>query len=73
MYGTETGQESDLIPLSALQHYLLTAYQERKKDEIEHPFLGEKAPLGLLPHLQAMLLARTLRGDLDAYPPLIWK
>jgi CRISPR-associated protein Cas1 len=52
---------------------VLTAYQERKKDEIEHPFLGEKAPLGLLPHLQAMLLARTLRGDLDAYPPLIWK
>ncbi len=52
---------------------VLTAYQERKKDEIEHPFLGEKAPLGLLPHLQAMLLARALRGDLDAYPSMIWK
>lgn len=52
---------------------VLTAYQERKKDEIEHPFLQEKAPLGLLPHLQASLLARALRGDLDAYPPMIWK
>lgn len=52
---------------------VLTAWQERKKEEIEHPFLKEKVPLGLLAHLQAMLLARTLRGDLDAYPPMIWK
>lgn len=52
---------------------VLAAYQDRKKDEIEHPFLKERAPLGLLPHLQATLLARTLRGDLDAYPPMIWK
>lgn len=52
---------------------VLTAWQERKKEEIEHPFLKERAPLGLLPHLQASLLARTLRGDLDAYPPMIWK
>jgi CRISPR-associated protein Cas1 len=52
---------------------VLTAYQERKKDEIEHPFLKERTPLGLLAHLQASLLARTLRGDLDAYPPMIWR
>lgn len=52
---------------------VLTAWQDRKKEEIEHPFLKERAPLGLLPHLQASLLARTLRGDLDAYPPMIWK
>jgi CRISP-associated protein Cas1 len=52
---------------------VLTAWQERKKEEIEHPFLKERAPLGLLPHLQASLLARTLRGDLDAYPPMIWR
>ena len=38
-----------------------------------HPFLDEAAPLGLVPHLQAQLLARHLRGDLDAYPPWIWK
>jgi CRISPR-associated protein Cas1 len=52
---------------------VLTAWQERKREEIEHPFLKERAPLGLLPHLQATLLARTLRGDLDAYPAMIWK
>lgn len=52
---------------------VLSAYQLRKKEEIEHPFLKERTPLGLLPHVQASLLARTLRGDLDAYPPLIWK
>lgn len=52
---------------------VLTAWQERKQDEITHPFLGEKTTLGLLPHLQARLLARYLRGDLDAYPPFISK
>lgn len=52
---------------------VLTAWQERKKEEILHPFSGERVPLGLLPHLQAILLARTLRGDLDAYPPMIWR
>ena len=52
---------------------VLVAWQERKKQEIEHPFLGEKVPLGLLPHLQGRLLSRTLRGDLDCYPPMIWR
>ena len=52
---------------------VLTAWQERKREEIEHPFLKERAPLGLLPHLQASLLARALRGDLDAYPALVWR
>lgn len=52
---------------------LLTAYQERKREEIQHGFLGEKAPLGLFPYIQAQLLARHLRGDLEAYPPFLWK
>jgi CRISPR-associated protein Cas1 len=52
---------------------VLTAWQERKKEERRHPFLDETAPLGLVPHLQAQLLARHLRGDLDAYPPWFWK
>jgi CRISP-associated protein Cas1 len=52
---------------------VLTAWQERKKEERRHPFLDESAPLGLVPHLQAQLLARHLRGDLDAYPPWFWK
>jgi len=52
---------------------VLTAWQERKKEERLHPFLEEKAPLGLVPYLQAQMLARHLRGDLDAYPPWFWK
>lgn len=52
---------------------VLTAWQERKKDERQHAFLGENAPLGLVPYLQAQMLARHLRGDLDAYPPWLWK
>jgi len=52
---------------------VLIAYQERKKDQIDHDFLQEKTSIGLLPHVQAQLLARTLRGDLDAYPAFIWK
>ncbi len=51
----------------------IAAWQERKKEERIHPFLGEKTPIGLFPYLQAQMLARYLRGDLDAYPPLIWK
>ncbi len=52
---------------------VLVAYQKRKQEEIRHPFLGEKVTVGLLPFIQAMLLARYLRGDLDGYPPFIWK
>lgn len=51
---------------------VLTAWQERKKEERLHPFLQEKAPFGLVPYLQAQMLARHLRGDLDAYPPWFW-
>ncbi len=52
---------------------VLSAWQERKKEERRHPFLEETAPLGLVPYLQAQLLARHLRGDLDAYPSWFWK
>ena len=52
---------------------VLTAWQERKKEERLHEFLGEKAPYGLVPFLQAQMLARHLRGDLDVYPPWFWK
>lgn len=51
----------------------LIAYQERKQDELLHPFLEEKVKVGLLPHLQAQLLAKHIRGELDSYPPFIWK
>jgi CRISPR-associated protein Cas1 len=52
---------------------VLVAYQKRKQEEIRHPFLGEPTTIGLLLHLQARLLARFLRGDLDGYPPFIWR
>jgi CRISPR-associated protein Cas1 len=51
---------------------VLTSWQERKKEEIIHPYLKERIPFGLIPHVQAMLLSRFLRGDLDAYPPFFW-
>jgi CRISPR-associated protein Cas1 len=52
---------------------VLVAYQERKQDEIVHPFLEEKVTIGTLFHIQALLMARYLRGDMDGYPPFIWK
>lgn len=52
---------------------VLTAWQKRKQEDITHPFLKEKISIGLLPYVQALLLARYLRGDLDAYPPFLWK
>ncbi|NMB55863.1 MAG: type I-C CRISPR-associated endonuclease Cas1 [Leptolinea sp.] len=51
---------------------VLTLWQERKKETILHPFLKEKIEFGLIPYVQALLLARYLRGDLDAYPPFFW-
>lgn len=52
---------------------VLIAWQERKKRELRHPFLGETMPMGLVAHVQAQLLARHLRSDLDGYPPFLWK
>lgn len=52
---------------------ILSAWQRRKQEEIIHPFLGEKAEWGVLPLVQAQLMARYLRGDLDAYPPFLWR
>lgn len=52
---------------------VINAWQSRKQEIILHPYLNEKIPWGLAPHIQAVLLARYLRGDLDAYPPFFWK
>ena len=51
----------------------LKAWQERKRDILTHPYLNEKMSWGLIPYVLALLLARYLRGDLDAYPPFLWK
>lgn len=49
------------------------AWQNKKHEEIKHPFLGEKVQWGMVPYAQALLLARYIRGDLDCYPPFMWK
>lgn len=55
----------------ATRKTVLAAYQKRKDDTLAHPFLEEETTVGLLPHLQALLLSRFLRGDLDGYPPFV--
>jgi CRISPR-associated protein Cas1 len=57
----------------ATRKAVLVAYQKRKDEEILHPFLREKVTLGLLPHVQARLLARWLRSEVDAYAPFLWR
>lgn len=52
---------------------LLTEWQNKKKEVITHPYLGEKVEWGLVPFVQAMLLSRFLRGDIEEYPPFFWK
>ena len=51
---------------------VLGAWQKRKQEVITHPYLKERIPFGLIPHVKATLLARYLRGDIDAYPPFFW-
>lgn len=66
--------ESGAVRMSdSARKTLLVAYQKRKQDEMAHPFLEEKMSLGLFFHTQALLFARFLRGELDGYPPVIWK
>lgn len=52
---------------------VITGWRARKQEQIVHPFLKEKIPIGLIPYTQAMLFARVLRGDLDRYPPFVWR
>lgn len=67
---TETG---GVVMDDATRKEVLVAWQKRKQEEVIHPFTEERVALGLFPHLQAVLLARYLRGDLDGYPALIWR
>ena len=67
---TETG---GVIMNDKTRKEIIKNYQERKRDEIRHPVINEKISLGLLPHVQAMLLSSCLRGDIDGYTPFYWK
>ena len=67
-------QESGTVLLNDNGRKLfLKHWQEKKRDEITHPFLKEKLPWGLVPYVQSLLLARCIRGDIDEYPPFLWK
>jgi CRISPR-associated protein Cas1 len=71
--GFSRNESGGVVMDQATRKTVLVTYQKRKQEEIVHPFLGEKTTVGLLPHLQAALLARHLRADLDGYPPFFWK
>ena len=74
---TESGfvkrENGAVIMTDKTRKEVLIAWQNRKRDEITHPFLSEKIEVGLIPYVQSMLLARNIRGDLDDYPPFLWK
>ncbi|HUS39137.1 MAG: type I-C CRISPR-associated endonuclease Cas1c [Pirellulales bacterium] len=68
-----TSESGAVVMNDKARKTVLAAYQKRKQETLRHPFLDETITLGLLVHIQARLLARLLRGDLDAYPPFVWK
>lgn len=71
--GFRTTETGGVVMDEATRKAVIAAYQKRKQETVTHPFLGEKVSVGLIAHFQARLLARHLRGDLDAYPAFIWK
>jgi CRISPR-associated protein Cas1 len=71
--GFQTLETGAVIMDPDTRKQILVTWQKRKQEEILHPFLQERVPLGLLPYVQAMLLSRYLRGDLDGYPCFFWK
>jgi CRISPR-associated protein Cas1 len=71
--GFATDETGGVLMDKVTRKTVIEAYQARKREEIRHPYLGESVVVGLLPHVQAMLLARHLRGDIDSYPPFNWK
>ena len=71
--GFRTSESGAVLMDDDTKKIVLTSYQERKQDEITHPFLNEKIPVGMLLMAQAQLLSRYFRDDLDVYPPFIWR
>jgi CRISPR-associated protein Cas1 len=71
--GFETKESGGVLMNEETRKAVIAAWQKRKQEEISHPFLKEKIPAGLIPYAQSLLLARYLRGDLDAYPPFLMK
>lgn len=71
--GFEKKENGAVVMTDDARKAILSAWQNKKQEKITHPFLQEKVEWGLVPYVQAMLLARYLRGDMDAYPPFLWK
>lgn len=71
--GFSTEETGAVVMTDDTRRTVLTAYQERKREEIRHPFLNEPCTIGAIPHIQARLMARHLRGDLDDYPAFFWR
>ena len=71
--GFKTTETGAVVMDDETRKEVLIAYQKRKQEELQHPFINEKVALGLLPYVQSLLLSRYLRGDLDGYPPFFWK
>ena len=71
--GFETSESGAVTMTEGAREVFLKTYQHRKSETIRHPFLDEESTVGRLWYLQALLFARYLRGELDAYPPFLWK
>lgn len=69
----EKAPDGAVIMKDGMRKQVIKLWQERKRETVLHPFLNEKVPIGLVPHVQAKLLSRYLRGDLDDYPAFLWK
>lgn len=69
----ESSESGAVMIRDSARKRLLSSWQEKKREVISHPFLEEKLPVGLIPYVQAQLLARYLRGDLEEYPPFLLK
>ena len=71
--GFTTTESGAVVMDNETRKTVLHTWQKKKQETVQHPFLNEKVEVGLLPYAQALLLARHLRGDLDAYPPFLLK
>ncbi len=71
--GFEQKESGAVLMNDELRRQVLTLWHDYKEETMIHPFLGEKVKWGLVPHVQALLLARHLRNDIEEYPPFLWK
>lgn len=71
--GFKQKESGGVIMEDETRKLIIGIWQKRKMEEINHPYLNEKIEIGLLPYVQALLLARYLRGDIDGYPPFLWR